>query len=203
VRPRSPPLADPIDHRRLRRAFSAPLARRFYERPAAAVARELVGTILVRRTAGRLRAVRLVETEAYGRGDPASHSFRGETARNRSMFGPPGHLYVYPIHQVVCANAVARSGEAVLLRAAEPLHGVSESPSGPGRLCRALGITRAFDGADLLTSDVRIAAGTERPTSLTVGPRVGIQRAAERPLRFSWPEHPWVSRPRPNVPRGC
>jgi len=89
-----------------------------------------------------------VETEAYVRGDPANHAFRGPTPRNRSMFDAPGTLYVYRIHQVVCANLVARRGEAVLLRAGAPLPNAPGNASGPGRLCRYLGITIEDDGTD-------------------------------------------------------
>jgi DNA-3-methyladenine glycosylase len=162
------------------------------------VARALLGTVLsVEGTDGR-RAVRLVETEAYVSNDPASHAYRGPTPRNRSMFSRPGTLYVYRIHQVVCANLVTRRGEAVLLRAGEPLTQGLENPSGPGRLCRALGIRRTDDGA-YLPSDARIlleSSGTIAP-AVVVGPRIGIRRATRRRLRFALAGNEWVSRPRP------
>jgi len=146
----------------------------------------------------RARSVRLVETEAYVTGDPASHAYRGATRRNRSMFGPPGTLYVFRIHQVVCANLVTRPGEAVLLRAGETVGAALPSASGPGRLCRALGITIADDGLDAVRSPrLRLSSDGLRPRAIVRGPRVGIRRAAERPLRFAVDRHPAVSRPRP------
>jgi DNA-3-methyladenine glycosylase len=180
------------------RAFDRPLPREFFARDTVRVARELLGATLVHRTRDEFRAVRIVETEAYlGRSDPASHSYRGETKRNRSMFGPPGHLYVFPIHQVVCANVVTQNAEAVLLRAGEPLDDALPNPSGPGRLCRALGIHRAHDGLDLLTSEVRLAKGRRPDSPIAVGRRVGISRGTEAPLRFALRDNRWVSRPWP------
>jgi len=175
-----------------------PVGRRFFRRPTVEVARDLLGARLrVDGPAGHVEA-RLVETEAYLTDDPASHAFRGPTRRNRSMFGPPGTLYVFRIHQVVCANLVTRPGEAVLLRA-----GVVEGmppghARGPGRLARALGLTIADDGQGAVTGPrVRVLA-RPGPRPLTdVGPRVGIRRAAERPLRFAIRDEPAVSRPRP------
>ena len=146
----------------------------------------------------RKRTLRLVETEAYVARDPANHAFRGRTRRNRSMFGPPGTLYVYRIHQVVCANLVTRPGEAVLLRA-----GASETvgrppASGPGRLCRDLGIVLADDGLDVTRSPrVVVRPRSGPPRAIAVGQRVGLRRAAHRPLRFAIQGEPAVSRPRP------
>ena len=146
------------------------------------------------------RAVRLVETEAYVAGDPASHTFRGPTRRNRSMFGAPGTLYVYRIHQVVCANLVTRSGEAVLLRAGEPLGLLAVNPSGPGRLCAVLGLTIGDDGTDVTRDGrIRLYGRLRRPARIAVGPRVGIRRAVDRPLRFAEAGNRWVSRPRPSA----
>lgn len=173
------------------------LGRAFFDRPCARVARELLGARIRVRTRGRSRAARIVETEAYGRDDPASHTYRGPTRRNRSMFGAPGTLYVYRIHQVVCANLVTRSGEAVLLRAGAVEEGEPHEGAGPGRLCRALGIALADDGRDV-SRDPRIALWPRAgpPARVVVGPRVGIRRAAERPLRFYLAGEPEVSRPR-------
>ena len=111
--------------------------------------------------------MRIVECEAYESGDPASHAFLGPTLRNRSMFAPPGTLYVFSIHRVYCANVVGRAGEAALLRAGEPLTPGLPSPSGPGRLCRALGI-------DPETHEVWAAIGDE----LVHFDRDGNRRAA-------------------------
>jgi DNA-3-methyladenine glycosylase len=187
------------------KSSSGPLrrtGRAFFDRPATRVARELLGGVLRVRSGEGWRGIRLVEVEAYLRGDPASHAFRGPTRRNRSMFGRPGTLYVYRIHQVVCANLVARAGEAVLLRAGSPVEGTLSSPSGPGRLCRALGITIADDGVDVVGGG-RVRCYRLDPTQwdaprIVRAPRVGIRLAAERPLRFALEGDPWVSRPHPS-----
>jgi DNA-3-methyladenine glycosylase len=174
------------------------LGRAFFDRPATGLARALLGTRLRVVGPSGTRTARLVEVEAYLRGDPASHTFRGPTRRNRSMFGPPGTLYVYRIHQVVCANLVARRGEAVLLRAAA-LDGNdgSHEGRGPGRLCRVLGITMADDGASVVARGRFALLGPDRPRgSVRRGPRVGIRKAAERPLRFWLDGEASVSRPR-------
>jgi DNA-3-methyladenine glycosylase len=174
------------------------LGRAFFDRPTVDVARALLGTVLSVEGPDGRRAVRLVETEAYVSNDPASHAYRGPTPRNRSMFSRPGTLYVYRIHQVVCANLVTRRGEAVLLRAGEPLTPNLRNPSGPGRLCRALGLRLADDGTDV-TAGRRVALEDRAavPLRVVVGPRVGIRRATRRYLRFALAENEWVSRPRP------
>ena len=181
------------------------LPRAFFDRPTVRVARDLLGTRLARRVAGEWRLARLVETEAYVARDPASHAFRGPTPRTRSMFGGPGTLYVFRIHQVHCAKVVTRPGQAVLLRAAEPLSPGLGDLRGPGRLCRAFQLTRAEDGADLVVGPLRLLP-RDRPRGRVVrGPRVGLSRARERPLRFAIADNPWVSRPRPGPragPRG-
>jgi DNA-3-methyladenine glycosylase len=184
-------------------ALGRRLGRGFYDRPTVTVARDLLGRTLHVRASGTERRVRVVEVEAYVTGDPASHAYRGPTARNRSMFRGSGTLYVFRIHQVVCANLVTQPGEAVLLRAGAPLDGSAGNPSGPGRLCRYLGITREDDGTDT-TRSVRVyltagARATPAPRIL-VGPRVGISRGVDRPLRFAFEGDPWVSRPRPGRP---
>ncbi len=174
------------------------LPRAYFARRTTDVARDLLGVELAVRDPAALRTVRLVETEAYVAGDPANHAYRGPTARNRSMFLAPGTLYVYRIHQVVCANVVTRPGEAVLLRAGEPIGESTADPSGPGRLCRALGITLTDDGTDLVRSQrICLAPGTSGGGDVVVGPRVGLTRATDRPLRFALTRNPWVSRPRP------
>ena len=149
--------------------------------------------------AGVVTSGRIIETEAYTADDPASHSFRGVTARNAVMFGPAGRLYVYLSYGVhFCANVVTGvvgDGQAVLLRAVEPLEGVDEMhrrrgrtplADGPGKLCQAFGITLHHNGAELDgTSRVRVLDdGTPPPTNPVVGPRVGITKAVDRPWRF-------------------
>jgi DNA-3-methyladenine glycosylase len=175
--------------------------RAFFDRPAAQLARALLGAHLTIRTGGRARTVRIVETEAYVRGDAASHAFRGPTRRNRSMFGLPGTLYVYRIHQVVCANLVARRAEAVLVRAGATEGTEPSVASGPGRLCRYLGIVLDDDGQDAVNGRrVAVEVPRHRAGRVWVGPRVGIRKAADRPLRFALENEPAVSRPRPAPP---
>jgi DNA-3-methyladenine glycosylase len=182
---------------RTRLRFSEPLGRGFYDRPTRTVARALLGQWLVHRVEGELRAARIVEVEAYlANQDEASHAYRGRTARNDSMFQDPGTLYVFRIHQVHCANAVTRRGEAVLFRAGEPIDPGTMNTRGPGRLCRALSITRAEDGLDLTRSSVRILPGSRPTEPVVLGPRVGIRRAAELRLRYALRGNPWVSGPR-------
>ena len=177
--------------------------RAFFDRPTVEVARDLLGREFSVRDGREVRSVRLVETEAYVARDPANHAFRGPTPRNRSMFLRPGTLYVYRIHQVDCANLVTRPGEAVLLRAGEPRAPRMSSPSGPGRLCRSLGIRRSDDGADVVASPRFLLSSVQSVRGRVVtGPRVGIRHAADRPLRFALADNPWVSRPRPLAGRG-
>ena len=182
--------------RAARAAFADPLPRRWYDRPADRVAAALLGRWIIRRIGRTYRAARIVETEAYLRGDRASHAYRGERPRNRSMFAGPATLYVFRIHQVCCANATTRPGEAVLLRAAEPVSAGLGSLTGPGRLARALGLDRSADGWDLTRSALRIARGPPRREPVVVGPRVGLSRARRRRLRFALDGHPAVSSPR-------
>jgi DNA-3-methyladenine glycosylase len=147
---------------------------------------------------------RIVETEAYlGSHDPAAHSAAGCTPRNRHMFGPPGRAYVYFIYGMHwCVNAVTREagvGSAVLLRAVEPLEGLDlmrarrprarrlqDLTNGPGKLCAALGITRAHDGMPLTGGHpLVLLAGTPVPdAAVEVTPRIGISKAVDWPLRF-------------------
>ncbi len=140
--------------------------------------------------------VRLVEVEAYVRGDPANHASRGMTPRNRSMFLGPAHLYVYRIHQVHCANLTTRPGEAVLLRAGEPVSSGLENPSGPGRLARELALTREDDGRPLGKPFLTVLPREGPPPRIVKGPRIGISRGTELPLRFFVGDSPWVSGPR-------
>lgn len=173
------------------------LARAFFDRATRRVARDLLGTTCWVRGPDGIRSARLVETEAYLRNDPASHAYRGPTRRNRSMFKRPGTLYVYRIHQVVCANLVTRPGEAVLLRAGSPARGDPTSGSGPGRLCRLLGLTIADDGIDAVRGHRIGVAPRSGPTDrIAVGPRVGLSRAVERRLRYFIVGDRAVSRPR-------
>ncbi len=189
----------------------SPLPREFYRRHPTAVAPELLNKILVRADG---RAARIVEVEAYaGSEDPAAHSHRGKTARNATMFGPPGHLYVYfsyGIHwgsNAVCGDV--DDGAGVLLRAAEPLSGLDlmrearaaaksdrDLASGPGKLSQAMGLDRSFDGADLVTMDRGVSIvsdGTPPPVDPVVSPRIGISKAVDLPWRWHVRDHGHVS----------
>jgi DNA-3-methyladenine glycosylase len=192
-RPRAPPPAEEDWSGR----FEVPLPVEFYDRSTEAVARELLGAVLLGRRRRRWVAAQIVETEAYVSSDEASHAYRGPTARNRSMFAGPGRLYVFRIHQVHCANAVTRSGEAVLLRAGEPLLRPAPPMNGPGRLAAAFGLTLRQDGDDLVTGPLRIVPGVAPVERVITLPRVGLGKARDRPLRFVLFGNPWVSRPRP------
>lgn len=167
---------------------------------------------------GTLLTARIVEAEAYQEDDPASHSFRGRTNRTEVMFGPPGHAYVYFTYGMHhCMNVVTGStgeGSAVLLRAAEPVEGLEEMArrrgtndpralcSGPGRLCQALGIDRAENGLDLVRGRLLwlLEGAPVAPSTINVGPRVGITSGTERPWRFSVQGDRFVSRAPPAVP---
>lgn len=177
------------------------LLREFYTRDALVVARALVGTYLVHGD----RAGRIVETEAYrGPKDLACHARVGLTKRTRTLYGPPGHAYVFLIYGMYdCFNVVCfgeGKGHAVLIRAVEPAVGVNDGvrTDGPGRLARALGITRAVNAADLVESEsVYLAPRLARPR-IAVSPRVGVAYAgdiAEAPWRFYDAASPHVSRP--------
>lgn len=178
-----------------------PLARCFYDRATEVVARELLGCRLVHREGGTQRIGRIVETEAYlGTTDLACHAAKGRTARTETMFGPPGHAYVYFIYGMHhCLNAVTREvgfAEAVLLRAVEPLADCEGRTDGPGKLCRAMGINRRFDGIDLCGEVLFIAPPERLPASIARAPRVGVDYAgrwARRLLRFYERGNPFVS----------
>lgn len=200
----------------MRRAGHAPpglpraLPRRFFARHTVAVARALLGCLLVHVTPRGVLVGRIVETEAYrGPRDPASHAYR-RTPRSAIMYGRPGTAYVYLSYGVHrCLNVVTeqtgRPG-AVLLRAVEPLGGLSlmrrRAPgaadgrvaSGPGRLTRALGVTLRHNGVDLTRPPLYLAAG-RRPGRIASGPRVGVGAAAGRRWRFGVAGHPSLSRP--------
>jgi DNA-3-methyladenine glycosylase len=187
------------------------LPRAFYRRDAREVAPDLLNKVLVCRGA----AGRIVEVEAYvGAIDPASHAYRGRTARNATMFGPAGHLYVYFTYGMHwCANAVCEeegTGSAVLLRALAPLLGIEamierrrrpalrDLCSGPARLCQALGIDRDDDGADLIQGDRGIAIlddGVRPPPRPGCSRRIGLSKGVEHPWRWFVPGDPNLSRP--------
>jgi DNA-3-methyladenine glycosylase len=174
--------------------------------PSHRVARQLIGvTVLVDGVGGRI-----VETEAYDGEDPASHSYSGLTDRNFAMFGPPAHAYVYRSYGIHwCLNFVCREeghGAGVLIRALEPVTGIDTMCerrgtrdhwllcSGPGKLCQALGVTRALNGQSLAEAPFELApapAGIE----VVAGPRIGISKAMDVPWRFGLAGSRWVSKP--------
>ena len=181
------------------------LRRAFFARPVHEAAPELIGaTLLVDGVGGTI-----VEVEAYDEDDPASHSFRGMTARTASMFGPAGHAYVYRSYGIHwCLNLVCGEegrAEAALVRALEPRLGLEAMRerrgldaeralcSGPGKLCQALGITRVHDGLALDEPPFELLARDAEPV-LAVGPRIGITRAVEQPWRYGLAGSPFLSR---------
>jgi DNA-3-methyladenine glycosylase len=179
------------------------LPRAFYDRDTIIVAKELLGKFLVHKSRGVKRIGRIVETEAYlGPHDLAAHSARGRTERNKVMFGPPGHAYVYFIYGMYfCMNVVTeREGHAsaVLLRAIEPVKNLDDRTCGPGLLCRAMKIDRRRNGHDLLSDNFYIAAPTKAGVFKTVKrPRIGVDYArhwGKRHLRFYIRGNPFVSR---------
>ncbi len=190
--------------------FQHALPHEFFARATMEVARDLLGTVLVRRVGNAVLAGRIVETEAYlAENDAASHSFRGRTARNGAMFGEAGTLYIYRIYGIhLCANIVteeAERGAAVLLRALEPLAGVDFMQkqrgvsdlhtlcNGPGKLAQALAFSPADNGASLLQPSFFLLP-TESPCEIAVSPRIGITKAADLPLRFFVAGNRFVSR---------
>ena len=185
-----------------------------FQAPSHEVAQQLIGvTVLVDGVGGRI-----VETEAYDRDDPASHTFNGPTVRNAPMFGPPGVAYVYRSYGIHwCLNFACREaghGAGVLIRALEPTHGIdrmrarrgSDDPrllcSGPGRLAQALAVDGALSGVPLDAAPfVLLPRGAGAAGALHVGPRIGISKAVEVPWRFGEKGSRFLSRAFPAVPR--
>jgi DNA-3-methyladenine glycosylase len=176
----------------------SPFPRAFYASDAESVAKALLGATLVFQD----KRVRIVETEAYvGPHDLAAHSSRGRTPRTEVMFGPPGHAYVYLIYGMYELLNVVTGAEgdaqAVLIRSAEPLSGaLAGETDGPGKLTRALGLTRTYNRHDLTVPPLTIAAGTP-PARIVTTTRVGVDYAGpwkDAPLRFYDADSPYVSR---------
>jgi DNA-3-methyladenine glycosylase len=196
----TPPIAQPVDLD-------------FFARDAVTVAKALIGVRLLVDGVGGI----VVETEAYDRDDPASHSFIGQTPRNAVMFGPPGRAYVYRIYGAHwCLNVVCdgRPRGAVLIRALEPTDGLLEMAerrgtadvrmlcSGPGKLCQALAVTGARDGARLDQPPFALFAA-DGVRELATGPRIGLTKGVDTPWRFGAAGSPFLSRPFPRVATGA
>lgn len=196
-------------------AAAVPLPQDFFDRMPAEVAPDLLGKLLLRDD-GRL--ARLVEVEAYAPDDPAAHTFGGKTARNQSMFGQPGRLYVYLSYGIHwCANLVCGPeayGAGVLLRAAEPLDGIGlmreargrealrELCSGPGRLAQAFHIDRSLDGSDVTgVGTITVLDDRTRATGITACPRIGVSKNPAAPLRFLVTGSRYLAKPPPSSPR--
>lgn len=199
-----------------RRNLGPPLPRSFYSQPTLLLARELLGTYLVHESAQGRTIGRIVETEAYLQDDPACHAYRGITPRTRVLFGPPGYSYVYFIYGMYwCFNVTAAPkgvGEAVLVRALEPVEGMSlmrkrrgekwkdwELCNGPGKLCIAMGIGPDANGVDLEKKPLYLLAKDSFPLKMSeeeieVTTRIGIRKAEHQPYRFSFQSNRNVSK---------
>ncbi|MBG7606276.1 MAG: DNA-3-methyladenine glycosylase [Actinobacteria bacterium] len=207
-----------------RESFGSMLPASWFQRDAPVVGRELLNKVLVSRVPGdEVVAGRIIEVEAYTQDDPASHTFGGPTPRNRVMFGPPGRLYVYlsyGIHH--CANVVTAQdgvGQALLLRAVTPVHGIEtirlrrhgrpdrELVDGPGKLCEAFAIDLGHYGTNLTDTHSPVTViddGMEPPSTPVIGPRIGISKGVETPWRFRVPagrgrdgsvQRHWIQKP--------
>ena len=187
-----------------------PLARGCLPADTVAMARFLLGQLVVRHLAEGITAGRVVETEAYPPGDAAMHAFRGRTRRNSALFLPPGHAYVYLCYGTALMLNVSSeaegTGAGVLIRALQPIEGIAAMQArrpaaelrdlcrGPGRLAAALGVDLSLDGLDLCRPGPLFLAGDNPPTErVAVGTRIGITRDADRPLRFHLCGNPFVS----------
>ncbi len=218
------PMAEPLTDPGTLLAGHASLPREFFDRPALEVAPDLLGRVLAHVTPEGLVAVRLTEVEAYaGEHDPGSHAYRGMTARNVVMYGPPGHVYVYFTYGMHwCMNLVCEppgTAAAVLVRAGEVILGLDlartrrpaaradrDLARGPARLCQALGIDQSLNGADACDAGPLyvldgLPGWRPPPEQVARGPRVGVVGAADRPWRFWIRGDPTVSDYRPAKPR--
>ena len=189
------------------------LSPKFFARSAPSVASDLLTCLLLRKTANSWIGGPICETEAYTEDDEASHTFGGRNARNASMYDAPGTLYVYRSYGIHwCLNLSTGDkgrGEAVLIRALSPTYGInqmipgaSKSPhklcSGPGRLCAALGIDKAFDGQMMGKGELGIWQATVKADfQHAVGERIGISKAVDKTWRFGIQGHPSLSKPFP------
>lgn len=192
--------------------------RSFFLQDTVRVAREILGSILIRKVDGKILSGRIVEAEAYLHDDPACHAFRGMTERTRVMFGEAGHSYVYFTYGMHhCFNVVTNhigKGEAVLIRALEPIEGIetmylnrgekakkdTDLLSGPGKICQAMQLSKSESGIDLLESDILYIEKRPLHKGEAVGSstRVGLTIATEQPWRFFIKNNPYVSKGKPS-----
>lgn len=185
----------------------------FLSEDAETVAKGLLGCLLIREIDGETLTVRIVETEAYDQLDPASHTFHGKSERNRAMFGPSGHAYIYLIYGMnLCMNVTAFEegfGAGALIRAAEPMdtrtveiiekrrggRRIKDCLNGPGKICKSLGITMDLYGHDLRKPPLSLATGSLHPGErIEATQRIGISKAKDRPRRFVIAGNPYLSR---------
>ncbi len=193
------------------------LSHSFYSRPTLTVAKDILGKIIVRKFGTHTLAGKIVEVEAYRQNDPASHSFRGMTGRNKIMFNQSGMLYVYFTYGMhFCANIVTAEegiGEAVLIRAIEPIDGINimmknrnvdekltsakkhDLTNGPAKFCQAFYITRPENGIDLCGNEIFLMDGEKIPShAIGVSSRIGISVGVEKKWRFYIKGNEWVSK---------
>lgn len=179
------------------------LPREFYNRETRIVAQELLGCHLVHRLHGVEQVGKIVEVEAYlGQHDLASHASKGLTKRTATMFGPPGHAYVYLIYGLYhCFNVVtepAGIGSAVLIRAIEPIANITGRTQGPGLLCQSMMLSKTYNGCDLLSEHLFITrTAYKQPLAIVETPRIGVHYAKEwanKLLRFYIKENTFVSK---------
>ncbi len=191
------------------------LPRSFYTRPTLTVAPELLGKTLVYQHPDGTVAGDIVEVEAYiGEDDPACHAAPGKTVRNAIMYDIGGHSYIYFVYGMYyCLNFTTEKKDfpaAILIRAVEPREGIeimtAQSPStarkltnGPGKLCRAFGLTREHNGLDLTEKKLHVLDTGRIVSTITTSPRIGIKKAARRPWRFFLPDSDCVSRPQSHI----
>jgi DNA-3-methyladenine glycosylase len=194
------------------------LPRNFYIRPVLKVAKDLLGKVLIKKVGNRVFAGRIIEVEAYdGKLDKASHSFNGKTKRNEVMFNEGGYFYVYFTYGAhFCCNVVTgkrNNGEAVLIRAVEPLLGINKMienrfgrelksekeiynlTSGPGKVCKAFGFNKEYSGLDLTSSSVFIINQPKlKKNTIGVSKRIGITKSVSLPWRFFEIGNPYLSK---------
>jgi DNA-3-methyladenine glycosylase len=179
------------------------LPRTFYDRDTLLVSHELLGKYLIHNVDGVERIGRIVEVEAYlGEHDLAAHSCRGLTERNRPMFGPPGHAYIYLIYGMYhCMNIVTEKeghASAVLLRAIEPIANIHLRTQGPGLLCKAMDIDKKLNAHDLVSDRLYVGESPESSLfTMVKKPRIGVDYAghwAKRLLRFYIKDNPFISK---------